>query len=599
MRTSGAMAGLRISPDLVLPLDAVTWTFAFLAMRRAGKSTAVVGMAEEMTKAGLHWIAVDPKGDWWGIRSSADGKHPGLAVPIFGGLHGDVSLTPASGALVAELLVREGVSALVDISEFTKNEQVQFLGGHGREDGFFARLYRLKSPDQPPTHLFLEEADEYLPQSVNASIAKLHNDGQRLSTKGGQRGLGASLVTQRPARLHNDVLTQTENLVAMRNAAPTERKQVRLWTDHYGQSREIVDSLPSLKDGEAWFVSPHRLEFVGRIRFRKRETFDSGKTPSVIVKGKRRPPTLADIDFPAIESAMAATEAEAKEKDPRELHRRISELTRELAGRPSATREIQVPVEVQVEVEVPVPMLTEDERVLLKDLLGEMGRAGQAIERLLARPSETIGAGRSGRKAEPAKASRRLPTQPERLETRPPPPPPRLVAAEIGDFRPSKPQQRILDALAWFESVSVAAPRRPPLAAVAGASSKSSGFEKNMSTLRTAGLIDYPGWGRTSLTEQGRALAEWPATPATTEALQHAIFAMVSKPQARLLRVLIEVYPEALPREELADRAEVSVVSSGFEKNVSTLKSFELIGYPSKGYVAALPILFLEHSLAS
>ena len=44
---------LNVSPDLQLPADAVTQTFALLAVRRAGKSNAAAVMAEEMHDAGL------------------------------------------------------------------------------------------------------------------------------------------------------------------------------------------------------------------------------------------------------------------------------------------------------------------------------------------------------------------------------------------------------------------------------------------------------------------------------------------------------------------------------------------------------------------
>lgn len=74
------MSMLKISPELQLPVDAVTETFGILAVKRAGKSNAAVAIAEEMFKAGLPWIAIDPKGDWWGIRSSSDGNGPGLPI---------------------------------------------------------------------------------------------------------------------------------------------------------------------------------------------------------------------------------------------------------------------------------------------------------------------------------------------------------------------------------------------------------------------------------------------------------------------------------------------------------------------------------------
>lgn len=93
--------------DLVLPDDAVTQTFAILGKRGSGKSSAAKVMAEEMHAAGHQWVAVDPKGDWHGLRSSVDGKQPGLPIPVFGGLHGDLDLSPAAGAVMAELIVTQ------------------------------------------------------------------------------------------------------------------------------------------------------------------------------------------------------------------------------------------------------------------------------------------------------------------------------------------------------------------------------------------------------------------------------------------------------------------------------------------------------------
>lgn len=64
--------------------------------------------------------------------------------------------------------------------------------------------------------------------------------------------------------------------------------------------------------------------------------------------------------------------------------------------------------------------------------------------------------------------------------------------------------------------------------------------------------------------------------------------------KARLLRELVDVYPEALQKGDLADRAEASATSSSFSNNLGSLRTLGLIDYPSPGYVAALPILFLE-----
>lgn len=88
---------LRISPTLSLPLDLVTQACAILAKRRVGKSYTARRIVEELLRAHQQVIILDPKGDWWGIRSAADGRGPGLPVTIFGGGHADVELTPSSG----------------------------------------------------------------------------------------------------------------------------------------------------------------------------------------------------------------------------------------------------------------------------------------------------------------------------------------------------------------------------------------------------------------------------------------------------------------------------------------------------------------------
>ena len=78
------MTTLRLSPDLSLPSNAITQTFGVLAVRGAGKTNLAVVMAEEMCRMGLPFVVVDPVGNWWGLRSSADGTGPGLPIAIFG-----------------------------------------------------------------------------------------------------------------------------------------------------------------------------------------------------------------------------------------------------------------------------------------------------------------------------------------------------------------------------------------------------------------------------------------------------------------------------------------------------------------------------------
>src|SRR3954447_14037659 len=104
---------LNVSKELQFPIDAATETFGILAKKGAGKSNAAVVMAEEMWDAGIPWVAVDPKGDWYGLRSSADGKGPGLPIVVFGGRHGDVPLEPTAGHLLADLVLAQRLTCVL------------------------------------------------------------------------------------------------------------------------------------------------------------------------------------------------------------------------------------------------------------------------------------------------------------------------------------------------------------------------------------------------------------------------------------------------------------------------------------------------------
>ena len=102
-RKAVATKSLRLSDSLSLPIDFATSRNTVLAQSGAGKSNVCVVLAEEMHRVGIPWIAIDTKGDWYGVRSSRDGKGRGMDVPVFGGEFGDMPLSPlAVGRFPAE-----------------------------------------------------------------------------------------------------------------------------------------------------------------------------------------------------------------------------------------------------------------------------------------------------------------------------------------------------------------------------------------------------------------------------------------------------------------------------------------------------------------
>ncbi len=104
--------------------------------------------------------------------------------------------------------------------------------------------------------------------------AQLLRAWENIVRRGRNRGLGITLITQRSASLSKMVLTQVQTLIAMRTTGPQDISAIREWVKYHQQSEEILASLASLKDGEAWVWSPQFLSKTVRVHFRRRETFD-------------------------------------------------------------------------------------------------------------------------------------------------------------------------------------------------------------------------------------------------------------------------------------------------------------------------------------
>lgn len=560
---------LQVAPGLTLPSDAVTQSIALLAVRRAGKSTAAAVLAEEMFHAGLPWVAIDPKGDWWGLRSSGDGTGPGLPVPILGGLHGDMPLLPEAGHLVAELIVEENLTCVLDVSDFaSKAAQMRFLTDLGE------RLFRLHGKRPTPRHIFLEEADDVVPQRVMTDMARCVGAWTKLVKQGGSRGLGITLISQRSAVVNKDALTQTETLIALRTTSPQDRKAILDWVAYHDVARELVDSLPGLDDGEAWVCSPHWLGRHGqpaiqRVRFRQRATFDSGATPTMAQAA--RPATLADIDLSAVLDRMESVVEKAAQDDPKTLRKRIADLERQLrrAGSASAEqlraenadlRRQFAEAQSRPPEQVEVPVLGPGEIAALEQSVTAMRDTAASVELAL------------GRAQKPATLPVPVPhpAATVKIPARPAAPCP----AEDAPATLSKAQRAILTVLAQFPDGRT----KRQLAMLAGYSAKGGGFNNALSSLRTLGLIER---GEPILAAEAGlvALGEWEPLPEGAALISHWM-SQLSRAESLALGVLLDAYPSSLTKTEIAERAGYAPDGGGFNNALSRLRTLELIdGY--------------------
>ncbi len=547
---------LHISPDLDLPVDAITETFAILAKRGAGKSNAAVVMAEQMYDAGLPWVAVDPKGDWWGVRSSVDGKGAGLSVIVLGGQHADVPLEPTAGRLVADLIVEQRITAVLDVSLMSKSDMRRFLAD------FAERLYQRNTE---PLHVFAEEAHEYIPQRVDAGAARMVGAWEKLVKWGRTHGLGVTLITQRSASLNKDVLTQVETLFALRTTGPQDQAAIRAWVDEHDDGRAVIAALRKLPSGTAYVLSPQwlTLDEPKLIHFARRRTFDSGATPAA---GQRRtaPRTVADVDLAAIKEAMAETIEKAKADDPKALRARIAELERQATVTPEPIVErVEVPVlnnATHALVERVIEQWDDaydqaaETANTLRDALRRIDSPSAPVQSRVATSSQPQGRGKPTRAAEPS--------------TAPTPRPVRADGEPGGNL--GKAHRAILTVLAQHDTRT-----KTQVALLTGYSHRGGGFNNALSALRARALIE----GRDSLTitDDGlRELGEFEPLP-TGRALIDHWSGRLGKAERLILDVLIYAWPTPMPKDAIADEAGYAVSGGGFNNALSKLRSLELI----------------------
>ena len=585
---------LKISTSRTLPLKFLSLRKVVFGGSGAGKTTFGRTLFEEATDAGVLCGAIDLKGDWWGLKSTSDGSSDGIPVVIFGGEHQDVPLDEDGGAALAEILVSLRQPFVIDLEQLSRRKQMKFLGP------FFDRLY---DKNREPLVLFCDEVDRYAPQKpMSPEANECLGATEDIAKRGRKHGIFPVFITQRNASLNKNVSELCDVAIVFRTAGPNDQNAVEEWFGTKAtreQRDEVMEKLAGLADGTAIVCSAHpALKLFAEVPMRLPWTFDSSATPEI---GKRRiePKRLAKPDLEKIQQQMATTIEKAKADDPRELRRRIQDLEGELRRknlRPTqpevAPKRVEVPILKDAQIKR-LEYLGERVEKILKAFDDWRAAFVARGEDLRAAAIEISAAVRTAmQKSSQVPAA----TQPREISVLQP------VLANRTHIMPSdipsagNVGQRILNALAELEQMGASQPDRELVAFLAGYSNVTSkGFANAIGALRTEGLIEYPTSGSIVLTDMGRRKAQPPARPRTPEEVQQRIVSMLGGASSRILAPLINEYPKALEREDLAARAGYgNVTSKGFANAIGRLRTLGFVTYPDRGSIKAAPILFLE-----
>ena len=578
---------IRIAKGLELPDDVATQSIAILARRGAGKTYTASVIVEEVIRAGIPVVVLDPTGAWWGLRTSADGQKPGLPVYVFGGDHADVPLESAAGKVIADVVIDHPAAYVVDLSAFeSKGQEIRFAAD------FLERLYRAKKRETGPLLVVVDEADLFAPQRPGPEQTRTLGALESIVRRGRIKGLGDLLITQRAAVLNKNVLTQTEVLVVMQTTGPQDRAAIDEWIAGNGsreQRDDVLGSLAGLERGEAWVWSPQFLRMLRRVRIRQRTTFDSSRTPEV-GEVAITPQAFAQVDLDKLGARIRASVEQAKANDPAELRKQILALKRELDQRPTE----QVVQTVEKIVEVPVLNGQVDELRERAERLQDVGASVVAVGTdILAAIGRVAAAPRPAAQGQQDRGSRPAGRLVERRAEAPPPSAAGGLPSEasLGEARQLKAgARRMLSALSQLHPTPLT---RSQIATLADVSPAGGTFSDYLSAIRSNGLILEEN-GTIALTSAGQQLVagELGSGAPTPQQLLDLWGRKLKAGARRMLAVLHNVYPDGVTRAELAERAEVSAAGGTFSDYLSSLRRNGLID-ESGGQIRAGAALFL------
>ena len=574
-----------------IPDAALAQHIAVLGKTGSGKSyCAKAVIVEPLLETGRRVAVIDPTGAWFGLRSSRDGKGPGFPILVLGGDHGDLPLPALGGAAVARLLSEQGVNLVADTSMLTVGERTRWF------IDFATTLYRL---NRQPLNLVLDEAHMFAPQGKvpDPDTGKMLHAANTLASGGRSRGIRLTMITQRPQKLHKDALTSADTLIAMRVLAPHDRSAVEDWIKGCGdiaQGKEVLNSLASLQRGEGWVWYPEG-GFLQRMKFPAIKTFDSSATPTG-GHALATPKGAAEIDLTEIRTALADAVKEAEANDPKLLRAEIARLKHDI-GRAAKNHSADLTAEPAALAEAEhrgyargkIEGYQEGLAAFPTDRLGELDRQMEDFRANVKDFSKGVAAWRARaptpRSAKPPQIIREKFTPARNLSAK--------GNGSVSKSGLGGPQQRILDALAWWESAGVQQPSRVQVAVVARYSPSGGAFQNPLGNLRATGMVEYPTSGTVRLTDAGRSAATASEPPAVEE-LHSRVMGILDGPQRRILQPLLDAYPDELTREAVAAKANYEPNGGAFQNPLGSLRSLGLIDYPAPGRVVALPVLFLQ-----
>lgn len=253
-----------VDGEVELPLKQILAGRGFITGKSgSGKSTTASVIVEEVLDRGRPVLIVDTDGEYWGLKEEYQILHVGAGGDV------DHEVGPEHAEWLAEKALEDGIPVILDVSGYIDQDEVDQI-----IHDVCHHLFVKEDEAQLPFLVVVEEIHEYVAQA--GSLGDVGEMLVRVAKRGRKRGLGICGISQRPANVDKDFISQADWVFWHRLTWSNDTKVVR---DVIGA--ETAEKIDDLEPGEAFLTADFLDDRVLRMRIREKRTFDAAETPDL------------------------------------------------------------------------------------------------------------------------------------------------------------------------------------------------------------------------------------------------------------------------------------------------------------------------------
>lgn len=585
-----------INRSVRLDLDILLRTRLLVQANSGGGKSWLLRRFAEETFGKVPLILIDPEGEFATLRE----KHGFVLV----GKGGETPADPRSAELLAHKLLELQASAVCDIYELKPQARHHWV-----------KLFLDAIVDAPkklwrPTIIIVDEAHVYCPEKGQGE-SEAFSSMADLVTRGRKRGFCPVFATQRLAKLSKNVSAEMLNrLVGQTFEDVDQERAADMLSIPRAERNSFYERMKVIEPGYFWalgraIATTRTLIKVGPVSTTHPEPGNAGYSaspPPAPAKVQALLPKLADLPQAAEEQAKTTAELRA------EIRSLKAQLRKQPAAAPAADRvALQKEIKTwQDRAKLEAKRHLDHGEAIAKALktfhadLVKLSKVAVQIDNisgslsavnqiLLPLPQNGQGVSQTERFVRP-KLNIITSTEPANHG----PTVPKSADEQAERDQLTGPEQRILDAIAWLNSIGIDEPAQVAVAFLARYTYGTGGFNNARGSCNSKGLVKYLPGDRIMLTDAGKRVAAIVDGDLTTEELHQRVMSVLPNPEQRVLKPLLEAYPRALSDEELAPLANYKPGVGGFNNPKGRLRTLGLIEYPQPKHSVASKILFLD-----